>query len=166
MTAGNNKTHIQARGYDGEIVRVVGRAPLESERKLIFQAYAFIANRVDDSSWRKNLLDAMRVSTFIVTEHRSIGAYTQQTESGAIVILNKRLFSSSVVPFDDFCVTICHELIHVIEEQDPSFDPMSEREARHDFLTYSLLGLEIRSDHWGSKKYPHILEEFRRLEDT
>ncbi len=76
------------------------------------------------------------------------------------MIISQALFRlSEELPFEEFAVTILHELLHAFEGVTADYSATSEAEAKHDLMTYALLGLGISRDHWAFKKYPHILAD-------
>ncbi|MBI2817349.1 MAG: hypothetical protein HYX72_10445 [Acidobacteria bacterium] len=100
----------------------------------------------------------------MITRNWDIGAgYTSR--SANIIILNANMFdhTRSRDVFEEFCVTVLHELLHFFQKgADETYTSGSEEEARHDLATYGLLGIGIPVHHWAFKVYPHLLTELQQ----
>ncbi len=72
-----------------------------------------------------------------------------------MVILNRNLLRQGA-DFDEVCVTIIHELLHLVLGVGVDVAADSREEAFHDIVSYTMLGLGIPSNHWMFQKYPDL----------
>ena len=152
---------LKVSGIDGVHVSIKAKSPTKTQKAALFKAFDFIDQRLTVEEYRQEVRVAMNVAGFLITGNRKVGAYTCKE----IIILNKGLFDRPRVTFEEFCVTVLHELLHIFDEADaPDKVSDSEYEAKHDLATYGLLGVGVPMTHWAFAKYPSILQEIRVAE--
>jgi len=89
----------------------------EAQKKEILKAFKFIQERLASEDYRKELHVAMNVVGFCVTKSRAIGvAFTSGNTKFPCTIVNIRCFDRSVISFEEFAVTVLHELLHAFED--------------------------------------------------
>ena len=155
---------IRVRGINGEAVPIQIKNLTEAEKDEMGRVLDRIdedLERCNDIEWvddkfRKTIRDASRGVAFVTTGAKSVGAYASLDPT--IVFLNRKLLRTGI-DFDELCVTVLHELLHMVGSHSADNNPSSTDEAKYDMLCYALLGLDIPGSHWGFTKYPDLFDE-------
>lgn len=159
---------IKVRSIDDTFVSIRIKNLSEAEAKAISNAFDFIQRRLETENYRKELHVAMFATSFCTTRDSRIGVgYTSSHNvwNQPFTILNAGMFDRRIYSFEEFVITILHELFHAFESADADKTSDSEKEARHDLMCYALLGLDIPASHWAFQRYPEILAEIRGLSE-
>ena len=145
------------RGRNEQPCLIQVRLPKTREVRQIFKVFKFIDRQLTSEDYRLPIRVAMNLAVFLITKSPEVGAYTAQQ----VVILNAGLIDC--IDFEEFAVTIAHELLHIVEAKEDGMDlsAHSESEARHDLMVYALLGVGIPRSHWAFRKFPHLLQEIQ-----
>ncbi len=167
MVAKIPSTKIRVRGINGEVVPIRIKNLTEAEKQLLGRVCDRIDDsleRCDDIEWvddqfRKTIRDASSGVAFVTTGEKSVLAYAM-TDS-PVVFLNRKLLRAGI-DFDKLCVTVVHQLLHMIGSHSEDDNPTSMDEAKHEMMCYALLGMDIPGSHWGFTKYPELMAVLTR----
>jgi hypothetical protein len=161
----NNKVPVFSSRHN-QLVKTVVRNATEEEKVQLSHAFDFIEEGLSikaDDATRRSLKQAMEETVFLTLPGTcSTGARAARWWRDLtipVVYLNRILFER--MSFNEFAVTVLHELMHVIETPPESgTNDSSVDEARHDFECYRILNVEVPVTHWVLKEYPGLIDEF------
>jgi hypothetical protein len=158
-------TTVTVRSVAESFIPIRIRECESSEVEDLRLAFNYIHRRLHAEEYRKSLHVAMSVTNYCVTNDSRIGVgYTSAHNiwNQPLTILNARIFDRRVCSFEEFAVTVLHELLHVFESEDADKVSVSRKEALHDLACYALLRLSVPAEHWAFELFPD-LRDFVKL---
>ena len=141
----------------------------ESEKKHLSEACDYIDRALRGHEYEKTVRAVMNVVGFVSAKssHVSAGYSGWVDPSSPVIILSAKMFKPTY-PFNEFIVTVLHEVLHLIFKPGDE-DSSSKDEALHDLGCYEILGIVVPENHWALQKFPelkgrHVVLDFTRKE--
>jgi hypothetical protein len=107
-----------------------------------------------DKQIKNGIVGAGMFAAFMESKSREVAAYTFANPEKPFILFSSQFFD--LVSSEELTVTVLHEILHILNPEDPDRNPISKQEAIQDIMCYVMLGVGIPANHWALAKYPEL----------